>query len=175
MLSHWPYFTWKFFVILFHKILRLIFEKQPSCPRNVCTKHWRKLPNLTVFLDIFLYLSLLVLNFDFDLVLPFYFLKWSCYFIACGNLPNSLCHFWKQKLVFLEILHQSSVPSNITSLYFFSSKIIYFGQKEPIKMQIFQTFKYLGKNSSNCGVNFDKSIPPQMLHHTSLLWQITPL
>ena len=30
------------------------------------------------------------------------------------------------------ILHQSSVPSNIASLYYYSSNIIYFFQKEPI-------------------------------------------
>ena len=28
MLSHWPGFTWKFFIIWFHKILKLIFQKQ---------------------------------------------------------------------------------------------------------------------------------------------------
>ena len=45
------------------------------------------------------------------------------------NLLVSSCHFWKGKSVFLQILHQYSVPSNITPLYFFSSNIIYFGQK----------------------------------------------
>ena len=34
-----------------------LFLKQPSCPRNKCTEHWRKLPNLTAFLDIYLYLK----------------------------------------------------------------------------------------------------------------------
>ena len=57
MLSHWPCFTWKFFMIWFNKILKLIFRKQPSCPRNICTEHWRRLPNLTAFLEIFLYLK----------------------------------------------------------------------------------------------------------------------
>ena len=56
MLSHWPCFTWKFFMIWFHKIFKLIFQKQPSCPRNICTEYWRKLPNLTAFLEIFLYI-----------------------------------------------------------------------------------------------------------------------
>ena len=23
----------------FHKIIQLIFQKQPSCPRNICTEH----------------------------------------------------------------------------------------------------------------------------------------
>ena len=48
MLSHWPSFTWKFFMIWFHKMLKLIFQTQPSCHRNICTEHWRKLPNLTL-------------------------------------------------------------------------------------------------------------------------------
>ena len=42
ILSHWSCFTWKFFMIWFHKILK--FLKQLSCPRNICTEHWRKLP-----------------------------------------------------------------------------------------------------------------------------------
>ena len=33
------------------------FLKHPSCPRNIFTEHWRKLPNLTTFLDIYLYLK----------------------------------------------------------------------------------------------------------------------
>ena len=45
------------------------------------------------------------------------------------SLLVSSCHFWKYKSVFLQILHQYSVPLNITPLYFFSSNIIYFGQK----------------------------------------------
>ena len=35
-------------------------------------------------------------------------------------------------------MHQSTVPSNITPLYFFSSNIIYFGQRQPSKVQIFE-------------------------------------
>ena len=35
------------------------------------------------------------------------------------NLLNSSYHFWKHKLVFLQILHQYSVPSKINPLYFF--------------------------------------------------------
>ena len=57
MLSRWPCFTRKFFMIWFHKILKLIFQKQPSCPRNICTEHWRKLPNLLASSKNFLYLK----------------------------------------------------------------------------------------------------------------------
>ena len=35
----------------------LIFQKQPSCPRNIYTEYWKKLPNLTAFLEIFLHLE----------------------------------------------------------------------------------------------------------------------
>ena len=31
--------------------------KQPSCPGNICTKLWKKLPKLIAFLEIFLYLK----------------------------------------------------------------------------------------------------------------------
>ena len=54
---------------------------------------------------------------------------------------------------------------------FFSSNNIYFTQKEHIKMKIFETFKCLGQNSSNSSCQFwnEKSIPLQILHHSSFL------
>ena len=48
-------------------------------------------------------------------------------------MPNFSYHFWKNKSVFLQILHQSSVQSNITHLYFFSSNIFYLVKKGPLK------------------------------------------
>ena len=54
MLSHWPCFTWKFFMIWFHKILKLLFQDQSSCLRNICTRHWRKLLYFHSFLGNFL-------------------------------------------------------------------------------------------------------------------------
>ena len=57
MLLHWPCFTWMFFVIWFHQILKIVLQTQPLCHRNICTEHWRNLPNLTAFLEIFLYLK----------------------------------------------------------------------------------------------------------------------
>ena len=44
-------------------------------------------------------------------------------------------------------------------------------------MKMFETFKCSGQNSSNSSCQFwnDKSIPLQILHHSSLSWQITPL
>ena len=64
------------------------------------------------------------------------------------NSPNS-CHFWNSKSVLLQIFYQSSVPSNITPLFFLSWSIIYFGQKQPIKVQIFEIFECLGQNLLN--------------------------
>ena len=61
MLSHWPNFIWKLFIICFQNIIKLIFQRQPSCPRNMYTEHWRKLPNLAAFMEIFLCLRAIVL------------------------------------------------------------------------------------------------------------------
>ena len=45
MLSHWPWFTWKFFMIWSHEILKLTFQKPASCPRNTCTEIFLYLKN----------------------------------------------------------------------------------------------------------------------------------
>ena len=55
------------------------------------------------------------------------------------NLSNSLCQFWNYKLIPLQILHPSSFSWKITPLYLFSSDNIYFAQKDPIKVKIFET------------------------------------
>ena len=55
------------------------------------------------------------------------------------NLSNSLCQFWNDKSIPLQILYPSSVSWKIIPLYFFSSNNIYFAQKEPIKVKIFET------------------------------------
>ena len=60
------------------------------------------------------------------------------------NLSKSFCQFWNNNLIPLQILHPSSVLWKITPLYFFSSNNIYFAQKEPIKVKIFETFEYSG-------------------------------
>ena len=45
------------FMKWFPKIIKSIFQKPSSCPRNKCIEHWRKLPKLTAFLEIFAYLK----------------------------------------------------------------------------------------------------------------------
>ena len=60
-------------------------------------------------------------------------------------LSNSLCHFWNEKFIPLQILYLSSVSQKIIPLHYFSSKNIYFAQKQLIKMKIFETFDCSGK------------------------------
>ena len=55
------------------------------------------------------------------------------------NSPNSSYHFSNHKSAFLQILHDFSVSWKITPLYFFSSNIIHFVQKNPIKVLIVET------------------------------------
>ena len=66
------------------------------------------------------------------------------------NLSNSLCQFWNDKWIPFQILNPSSVSWKITRLYFFNSIDIYFSQREPIKVKIFETFECSCQNLSNC-------------------------
>ena len=63
-----------------------------------------------------------------------------------------------------------------SSVLFYSNNL-YFAQKEPIKVKIFETFECSGQNSSNssCQLWNDNSIPLKILRHSLLSWQITPL
>ena len=77
--------------------------------------------------------DLVVFNFCFDLVPPFYFKNEIAIFqLVNENLTISSCHFRKHKSVFLQILHR------LTLLYFFSSSILCFNHKEPMKVKISQ-------------------------------------
>ena len=70
------------------------------------------------------------------------------------NSPNS-CKFWKNKSGFsLNLFYQSLVPSNIIPLYFLSLRIICFGQKQPIKVQIFEIFECSDQNLLNSSSQF---------------------
>ena len=92
-------------------------------------------------------------------------------------LSNSLCQFWNNNSIPIQILYPSSVLWKIIPLYFFSSNNIYFAQKEPIKMKIFETFECSGQILSNSLCQFwnDESIPLQILYPSSVSWKITPL
>ena len=59
---------------------------------------------------------------------------------------NFLCQFWNNKSILLQILYLSSVSWKVIPLYFFSSKKIYFAQKEPSKNEKFWDFQVLGSS-----------------------------
>ena len=92
-------------------------------------------------------------------------------------LSNSLCQFWNDKSIPLQIFYLSSVSWKIIPLYFFSWKNIYFAQKHLIKIKIFETFECLGQILSNSLCEFwnDKSIPLQILYPSSVSCKINPL
>ena len=92
-----------------------------------------------------------------------------------GNLQNFSCEFPNRKSIFLKTLHHIPVSWNITYLYLFSLSIIFFGQKQPIKLQIFETFKLSSQNLSNSLCQFlnDKSIPLQIFHQSTVSLHIT--
>ena len=66
--------------------------------------------------------------------------KWNFWTFECfgKNSANSSCLFWNQESVFLQTLHHSSISWKITLPYFFIWIFICFGQKDPIKVQIFR-------------------------------------
>ena len=73
-------------------------------------------------------------------------------------------------------MYPSSISGRTIPLYFFSSNNIYFAQKEPIKMKIFETFECLGQILSNSLWQFwNESILFQIFYPSSVSWKITPL
>ena len=60
------------------------------------------------------------------------------------NSPNFLCHFWNHKVrVYLNFASLFSVMKDNSSVFFFSSNLICFGQKEPIEVK-FSDFRVDG-------------------------------
>ena len=93
------------------------------------------------------------------------------------NFAKFLISFLKAQVSFPSNLHQYSVPSNITHLCFFSLNILYFSQKQLIKVQISEIFKSSGKNVPNSPCHFPnhKTIFLQILHDSLMSWKVTPL
>ena len=54
------------------------------------------------------------------------------------NLLNFSCHFWKHKSVFLQMLHQYSVPSSKTLLYFLVQTWYTLFKRSPLKCKFFR-------------------------------------
>ena len=80
--------------------------------------------------------------------------KTSGHALVKENLLNSSCHFCNQKSVFLQMLHQDSVPSNITPLNFFLAQILYtLFKRSSIKC------KFLRFLSANVSANVLKGSP----------------
>ena len=92
------------------------------------------------------------------------------------KLSNFSCQFWNDESIPLQILYSSSVSWKIITLYFFSSNNLYFAQKEPIKMKIFETFECSGQILSNslCQFRNDESILYKFFP-SSFSWKIPPL
>ena len=54
------------------------------------------------------------------------------------NLRYCSCYFPNHKSVFLQVLHHFSLSWKMTPLAFFKSNVIYFAQKEPMKVKIWE-------------------------------------
>ena len=93
------------------------------------------------------------------------------------NLPNSSCHFPNHKSVFLQILHDSSVSWNITHLYFFRWNFVYciLCIKRTNQSANFLDFLVLGSKFTKFLSFLKQKNCFQILHHSSVLWDITPL
>ena len=88
-----------------------------------------------------------------------------------------ICQFWNDKSIPLQILYPSLVSWKKTSLYYFSSNNIYFAQKEPTKVKIFETLSAQVKTCQIPIYEFwkNKSIPLQILYPSSVSWKKTHL
>ena len=88
-----------------------------------------------------------------------------------------VCRFWNNKSIPLQAVYPYSVSWKITPLYFFSSNNIYFAQKNPIKMKLFETSQCSGQILSNSLCQFwnNQSIPLQILYPSWVSWKITSL
>ena len=86
------------------------------------------------------------------------------------NFVKFLCPFWNDKFIPLQILYICSFSWKIIPMFFFSSNNIYFAQKEPIKMKIFETFECSCQILANSLYRFrnDKLIPLQIFYLSSL-------
>ena len=70
---------------------------------------------------------------------------------------------------------QASFPLNFALIFhFFSSDIVYFVQKDAIKVKVFETFNCSGKNFSNSLHQFWNVKSSQILRHSWVSWKISP-
>ena len=131
LLSHWPCFTFKFLMVWFQKVLKLIFQKQQSCSWHICTEHRIKPPtfndsveniqksffNCPIHLFLFYFIGSgrsSLFEFSFWLSLAILLSKFVIF--QSGNLLNSSYHFWKHSIP-LQILHHSLLSWHTTFQY----------------------------------------------------------
>ena len=119
--------SWYGFTKFLHSFLR-----QSWCPKNICTEHWRKLPNLAAFLEIYLHLKPkdnnsvkhmqnVLLN---VLFIYFSLLKFAKFLMSFSKAQVTFSSNFAS--IFIAIKHN-------TSVLFFSSNIIYYGQRSKLK------------------------------------------
>ena len=97
--------------------------------------------------------------------------------VLTSKVVRFLMPIGNSKSISLQILYPYSISWDKTPLYFLAQKYIYFAQKEPIKVETFETFECSSQNwsISLCQFWSDKSIPLQILYPYPILWKITPL
>ena len=78
----------------------------------------------------------------------------KCEFLGLLSARIILVIFETTNQFSFKFVYQSWVPSNITSLYFQSWSIIYFGRRQPIKVQIFEIFECSLQNLLNFSSQF---------------------
>ena len=66
-------------------------------------------------------------------------------------LSNSLCQFWNEESIPLQIFYLSSVSWKLIPLYFFGLKNIYFAQKEPLKWKF---LRFLSAQVKFCQISY---------------------
>ena len=141
----------------------------------------RQVNSYSDFLSIF---SIITHNLSVNFKLM-YFLLWAkgsyqspnFYTSKCfgENLPNSSCNFPSHKPAFLQILHDSTVSWKITDLYFLMSKLynLHEGTNQSAN---FWEFWVLDQNSPNSSHFWNNTaVFLQILRHSSVSWDITPL
>ena len=81
------------------------------------------------------------------------------------NSSNSSHQLWNDKSIPLQILHNSSLPWQITPVWILSSYFFKFGLRDPIKIpilsaleKIFHTFHVIFQTTSRLKVMLDKSV-----------------
>ena len=106
-------------------------------------------------------------------------LEWKFLRLSSARIKirlNSLCQFWNDKSIPVQILHHSLLSWHITPLWILRSYVFYL-DKRIHRSHNFETFKCSGENLpySSCYFLNHKSIFLQILHHPSVSWKITPL